>query len=252
MSTGPAELKLPGVLESLSELCAFAYQTALDNGLNEHTAWEIELAVDEAATNIIQHAYSEAQHGDVRLVCQRVGNQFIIQLYDRGVPFDPDTVPPPDLVSSIDTREAGGLGLYLMGRMMDDVRFSFNPDTGENELRMSKHVGTRLPEDVRVVPVQGRIDATAAPALATIVRETADAGGRRIILDLSGVTFLSSSGLRILLMLARELKASNGELRLCALQPAVAEVFALTGFTQIFTIHRTREEALAALTSTTE
>ena len=61
------------------------------------------------------------------------------------------------------------------------------------------------------------------------------------------MTFLSSSGLRILLMLARELKSTDGELRLCSMQPAVAEVFALTGFTQIFTIHRTRDEALAAL-----
>jgi len=61
------------------------------------------------------------------------------------------------------------------------------------------------------------------------------------------VTFLSSSGLRILLMLARELKSTGGELRLCAMQPPVAEVFSLTGFNQIFTIHRTRDEALAAL-----
>lgn len=246
--SGPAELKLPGVLESLPKLCAFAYQAALDSGLNEHTAWEIELAVDEAATNIIQHAYGE-QRGDLRLVCQRQGNRFIVRLFDRGIPFDPEAVPPPDLVSSIDTREAGGLGLYLMGRMMDAIDFSFNPDSGENELCMIKHVGSRLPSDVRVVPVQGRIDATAAPGLATIVRDTAESGGQRIVLDLSGVTFLSSSGLRILLMLARELKSNGGELRLCAMQPPVAEVFTLTGFTQIFTIHRTRDEALAALTA---
>ncbi|ABX04066.1 MAG TPA: STAS domain-containing protein [Herpetosiphon sp.] len=242
-----AELKLPGLLDSLGALCKFAYQAALDAGLNEHTAWEIELAVDEAATNIIQHAYSAERPGDVRLVCGRDGSRFVVRLFDRGVPFDPETVPPPDLTSSIETREAGGLGMYLMGRMMDDVQFNYNPETGENELHMSKIVGTRLPEDVRVVPVQGRIDATAAPALATIVHEAAETGGRRILLDLTGVTFLSSSGLRILLLLARELKGSNGELRLCSLQPAVAEVFTLTGFTQIFTIHRTRDEALAAL-----
>jgi anti-anti-sigma factor len=244
---GPFELQLPGVLDSLGRLCAFAYQAAIDSGLNEHTAWEIELAVDEAATNIIQHAYSPSRPGDVRLVCRREGSRFSIVLYDRGLPFDPDTVPAPDLTSSIDSREAGGLGIYLMGRMMDEVQFEYNPETGENELRMTKFVGTKLPPDVRVVPVQGRIDATAAPALAAIVRETVETGGVRILLDLSGVTFLSSSGLRILLMLARELKAVNGELRLCAMQPPVAEVFTLTGFNQIFTIHRTRDEAMAAL-----
>lgn len=247
--SGPAELKIPGMLESLPTLCSFAYKAARDAGLNEHTAWEIELAVDEAATNIIHHAYGGTQNGDVRLICGRTGNQFVVHLYDRGIPFDPETVPPPDLVSSIDTREAGGLGMYLMGRMMNDISFGFNPDTGENELRMVKYVGSRLPDDVRIVPVQGRIDATAAPALATIVRETAESGGSRIVLDLSGVSFLSSSGLRILLMLARELKAASGELRLCAMQPTVAEVFTMTGFNQIFTIHRTRDEALATLSA---
>lgn len=241
------ELQLSGVLSSLGQLCAFAYQTAIDAGLNEHTAWEVELAVDEAATNIIQHAYPNGTEGPMRIVCGREQNQFVVSLFDRGVPFDPKTVPAPDLTSSIDQREAGGLGIYLIGRMMDSVQFNHNPETGENELRMSKTVGTKLPNDVRIVPVQGRIDATAAPALATIVRNASENGGRRILLDMSGVTFLSSSGLRVMLMLARELKTVDGELRLCAMQAPVAEVFTLTGFNQIFTTHRTKDEALAAL-----
>lgn len=246
MSTS-TELTLPGIVESLPQLCTFAYQAALNAGLNEHIAWQIELAVDEAATNIIQHAYPPDRAGNVRLACSYDEDQFRVALYDTGLPFDPSTVPPPDLTSSIDTREAGGLGMYLMGRMMDDVRFEYHPDTGENVLLMSKRVETALAADVRVVPVHGRIDAAAAPALAQLVRESAESGGRRIVLDLSGVTFLSSSGLRILLVLARELQTQDGELRLCAMQPTVAEVFSLTGFTQIFTIHRTRDEALAAL-----
>ena len=247
MNTGPSELKLPGELISLAQFSAFARDVALQSGLSEHTAWEIELAVDEAATNVIQHAYSELHRGDVRIVCYRNEDRFVVLIYDRGMPFDPQTIPPPDLVSSIETREAGGLGLFLMGRMMDEVQFTFNPDTGENELRMVKFVETRIPDDVRIVPVQGRIDATAAPALATIVRETAAAGAQRIVLDFSAVSFLSSSGLRILLMLARELKTQAGELRLCDLQPAVAEVFEVTGFNQIFTIHASRQEALKEL-----
>ncbi len=241
------ELQLTGTLSSLAQFCAFAYQSATDAGLNERTAWEIELAVDEATTNIIQHAYAGQQPGDIRMVCGRDGNHFIVSLFDHGTPFDPKTVPAPDLTSSIDQREAGGLGIFLMGRMMDDVQFNIDPITGENELRMVKIVGRKLPSDVQIVPVQGRIDATAAPALATIVRNAVENGGRRILLDMSGVSFLSSSGLRILLMLARELKTTEGELQLCAMQPPVSEVFHLTGFTQLFTIHGTRDEAIAAL-----
>ena len=233
---GPFELQLPGVLDSLGRLCAFAYQAAIDSGLNEHTAWEIELAVDEAATNIIQHAYSPSRPGDVRLVCRREGSRFSIVLYDRGLPFDPDTVPAPDLTSSIDSREAGGLGIYLMGRMMDEVQCEYNPETGENELRMTKFVGTKLPPDVRVVPVQGRIDATAAPALAAIVRETVEAGGVRILLDLSGVTFLDSSGLRVLVTAREQLAASSTELVLRNPSTNLRRILQISGLDQLITV----------------
>jgi serine/threonine-protein kinase RsbW len=67
-----------------------------------------------------------------------------------------------------------------------------------------------------------------------------------VLLEMSQVTFLSSSGLRALLLVRKELLAQSGELRLCALKPQVQEVFTLTGFTQVFAIHPTREEALRA------
>ena len=78
------------------------------------------------------------------------------------------------------------------------------------------------------------------------VYATIAAGARHVLLDLGGVTFLSSSGLRALLLVRKELLAQGGELRLCAPRPQVREVFTLTGFTQVFAIHQTREEALGA------
>ena len=72
-------------------------------------------------------------------------------------------------------------------------------------------------------------------------------GARFVLLDLARVTFLSSSGMRALLLVRKELLAHPGaELRLCALQPPVLEVFKLTGFLQLFQIHTTRAEALRA------
>jgi serine/threonine-protein kinase RsbW len=78
------------------------------------------------------------------------------------------------------------------------------------------------------------------------VRTAVGAGTRNMLLDMAGVTFLSSSGLRALLLVRKELLANGGELRLCELQPQVYEVFTITGFTQVFAIHRTRDDALSA------
>src|SRR5204862_7312096 len=92
----------------------------------------------------------------------------------------------------------------------------------------------------------GRLDAVSTDSAITEVRAAIANGARSVLLDMADVTFLSSSGLRALLLLRKELLAHGGELRLCRLQPQVQEVFALTGFTQVFTIHRSREEALDA------
>jgi anti-anti-sigma factor len=78
------------------------------------------------------------------------------------------------------------------------------------------------------------------------VREQIAAGARFVLVDLADVSFLSSSGLRALLLIRKELMTHGGELRLANLQPQVHEVFALTGFTQVFAIHANEEEARAA------
>jgi serine/threonine-protein kinase RsbW len=96
------------------------------------------------------------------------------------------------------------------------------------------------------MPISGRVDAVTAPQLNKTVHAQIASGARFVLLDLSDVTFLSSSGLRSLLLIRKELMTLGGELRLAGLQPQVHEVFALTGFTQVFAIHVTAEEARAS------
>jgi anti-anti-sigma factor len=127
-----------------------------------------------------------------------------------------------------------------MRKLMDRVEFCF--DEGENVLVMVKRVHQ---SDLRVVSLVGRIDAASAPEISRLVRQAMRDGVKQIVVELREVTFLSSSGLRALLLLARELRREGGDLVLCALQPQVAEVFHLTGFDQIFQLHHTREEAAA-------
>ncbi|MGQ9927147.1 MAG: anti-sigma factor antagonist [Chloroflexaceae bacterium] len=238
-------ITLTANLEALARISAFITAAARRAGLDERTTWQAQLAVDEAATNVIQHAYAPEAPGDITLSWRSEGNRFIVTLRDFGRQFDPGSIPPPDLSSPLEERQAGGLGIYLITRLMDEVRFDFNPQGG-NVLTMIKYVAAATGDDTLTFPVAGRVDAVTAPQLSRAMHEEIARGARRVVLDLSQVSFLSSSGLQALLLIRKELMALGGELRLAALQPQVRKVFDLTGFTQVFAIHPGVEEARAA------
>jgi anti-anti-sigma factor len=235
-------ITLTADLDALAKISAFITEAAELCGLDERATWQVQLAVDEAATNVIQHAYDAENPGDITLGWSCEGNRFVVTLRDNGRQFDPQSVPTPDITSPLEERQVGGLGLYLITRLMDEARFDFHPQEG-NVLTMVKHISAAPRDDVVIMPITGRVDAVTAPQLNKAVHDQIAAGARFVLLDLSAVSFLSSSGLRSLLLIRKELMTLGGELRLAGLQPQVHEVFALTGFTQVFAIHATTEEA---------
>jgi anti-anti-sigma factor len=80
-----------------------------------------------------------------------------------------------------------------------------------------------------------------------MLRAPIDADQRFVVVDMSQVTYLSSSGLRVLLVAAKELHQRNGGLLLCCLQSSVSRVMQMTGFAEIFPLYQSREAALQAL-----
>jgi anti-sigma regulatory factor (Ser/Thr protein kinase) len=98
--------------------------------------FEVQTAVDEACTNIMKYAYS-AEGGIITILCELQENDFVVTIKDKGKPFDPSSVPPPDLDTDLDKRKIGGLGIYLMRKLMDDVSYSFDAQKG-NTLVMRK------------------------------------------------------------------------------------------------------------------
>jgi anti-anti-sigma factor len=104
----------------------------------------------------------------------------------------------------------------------------------------------RTEGDVRVVELLGRLDETAAADADRALLERVKAGAPRLLLDLSGVEYVSSSGLGVLLMLNRAVKKQRGALKLCGLNPFVAEVFEVGNFHQLFETHPDLATALAA------
>ena len=99
---------------------------------------------------------------------------------------------------------------------------------------------------VRVIEISGRIDSLTAPSLDAKLTSELTAGKSRLVADMGGVTYLSSAGLRALLVGARLAEQSGGKLVVCGLSSRVGELFALSGFLSLLTVRTTRDEALAA------
>jgi serine/threonine-protein kinase RsbW len=132
-------LTVPGRFECLSQIAEFVTQAARDAGLGDDDVFHVEMAVDEACSNVIEHAYADVS-GDIELTCAapEVGCLEVV-IHDHGQPFDPDHVPQPRAGDDVnlEAMQEGGLGLYFMRKLMDDVRFEFQPGHG-NTLTMVK------------------------------------------------------------------------------------------------------------------
>jgi len=127
----------PGRFKSLAKISKFVIEAAKKAGLDDKAIYAVELAVDEAASNIIEHAYGGEGKGDIHCSCDVVNDGLIIILKDSGVPFDPDNVPELDPSLPLMRRNPGGAGMFLMRQLMDEVEFSFS-SRGGNILKMFK------------------------------------------------------------------------------------------------------------------
>ena len=118
----------------------FAGQAARDAGLNNEQVYAVKLAVDEACTNIIEHAYGIEYGGDIECTCMADQTCIKIMLRDHGRPFDPTLVPNPDLTLELEHRPIGGLGVFLMKTLMDEIHYETLGESG-NLLTMVKCLG---------------------------------------------------------------------------------------------------------------
>jgi serine/threonine-protein kinase RsbW len=130
-------IAFPGRFASLNEIRDYYTQAAKEARLNKKSIHDVQLAVDEAASNIINHAYGGEDKGEIECSYQVEPGKLEVVMRDHGKPFDPETVKPPDLKTDVSEREMGGLGLHFMRALMDRVEFTFNGQGG-NILRMVK------------------------------------------------------------------------------------------------------------------
>lgn len=127
-------LTVPGRFDQLARISDFVTRAAREAGFGEDDVFHIQMAVDEACANIVEHSYGPKRSGDIDLTCfGRIDGEFRIEIADKGEPFDPNSVPLPQISkdkneTGLDDIQVGGLGLYFMRKLMDEVTFEFDAD----------------------------------------------------------------------------------------------------------------------------
>ncbi len=121
-------IKLAAIIENLDKFITFIHTCSGECGFEGKRVMEIELAVEEALVNIFNYAYPEGE-GQVEMKCAlKEGKKFVIEIHDKGIPFDGLSRPDPDTTAGIGDREIGGLGIFFIKKVADEVRYSRNDD----------------------------------------------------------------------------------------------------------------------------
>ena len=126
-----------GRFEKLAAIGEFITRAAEAAGFDARNVYAVQMAVDEACSNIIEHAYGGEGRGDIECAYRIDEVGLTVTLRDHGQPFDPDSIPAPNFDASLEERDDRGLGLYFVRQLMDEVNFAFAPGSG-NTLTMVK------------------------------------------------------------------------------------------------------------------
>ncbi|HEX8310635.1 MAG TPA: ATP-binding protein [Chthoniobacteraceae bacterium] len=105
-------------------------------GVPEKVIFSLALALEECASNVVNHAYQCDAEQTLHVTLQHLGHSFVIELRDRGPAFDPLQTAAPNFEADLEEREIGGLGIALARHYLDDLHYSRVHD--ENVLRLTK------------------------------------------------------------------------------------------------------------------
>jgi anti-anti-sigma factor len=253
---------VPGVMERIPDICDFVVAAARRAGLNERAVYHCQMAVDEACTNIVEHGYSvQEENGDIEVTCCDERGSYAINIQDNSPPFNPLTQEDPDPRAPLSAREPGGWGIYFIKRMMDGASYAY--EDGHNKLTMIKAKTPQnlthltgiegqmeatvkaLEDEIWQISPIGRMDSNTAPDFAVLLDAQLNAEHRRLIVDMSGISYISTSGLKVLVNAWRRAREeAGGNVVLVGLNSYIFEVFETVGFDQVFDIFDTVSEAL--------
>ena len=125
-------------IQQIPQLASFLETIAEEKNISQALTMSLNLALEEAVTNVILYAYPEGTDGlvDIEAVLRDDSLEFILS--DSGKPFDPTAAPEADITLGVEERQIGGLGIYLVKQIMDSV--TYKRENGRNILHMTKKI----------------------------------------------------------------------------------------------------------------
>jgi serine/threonine-protein kinase RsbW len=132
------QLKIPSQTDNLELIRNFVSGVAKKVGFDANDTNKIELAIDEACSNVIKHAYKHDEHQDIDIAIKIDYQKIAIIVTDRGDSFRMKDVELPDMKNYLAELRVGGLGIYLMKTLMDEVDYKTDSN-GQNKVQMVKY-----------------------------------------------------------------------------------------------------------------
>lgn len=131
-------LVLKNKLAELERLARATEQFGAEHHLSPQVVYQINLVLDELVTNVISYGYADADEHDIRIRLTAEPGRLRLVFEDDGRPFNPLEQAPPQLTGAVEDREEGGLGIFLVRKMMD--RVEYRREGNRNILVMEKRV----------------------------------------------------------------------------------------------------------------
>ena len=135
------QLRIPSETDNLELIREFVTKVAEKVGFDSDDIGKIELACDEACTNVIKHAYPPDKNNgkqSLDILIKIDFDKFTLVVTDHGKGFDPKSIKLPNMQEYLAQLKVGGLGIYLMKTLMDEVDYQIKPGV-KNQVKMVKY-----------------------------------------------------------------------------------------------------------------
>jgi serine/threonine-protein kinase RsbW len=134
------ELTIPAEIDAIKPIRNLIEKIGSHYAFTPKSIFSAKLAVEEVLTNIIRHGYIDTSHGKITIqICVKLDRLKII-IIDQGISFDPRMVNEPDIVQYVDKGKKGGLGIFMIRRLMDELLYTIT-EKG-NEIHLTKYRGS--------------------------------------------------------------------------------------------------------------
>jgi serine/threonine-protein kinase RsbW len=110
-------------LDEMSRLTSDVAAFLRSHGADPHTAYAVDLALEEMVSNVIRHGYRDDKSDGIVISVDLKSNSVLLTVEDRGRPFNPLEAPTPDLDLPVEQRRIGGLGIFLVRQTVDEMRY---------------------------------------------------------------------------------------------------------------------------------